>query len=89
MPTLVVWGERDVVLPVKHAWAAAQLLPGCRFEVLKDAGHMPQEDAPERFAKVVTAFVQTTKPSAYDPATWRRRLIEGPPPRRTVVKASA
>jgi pimeloyl-ACP methyl ester carboxylesterase len=89
MPTLIVWGEKDVVLPVKHAWAAAQLLPGCRFEVLRDAGHMPQEDAPARFAEVVTRFVQETKPSTYDPSTWRRRLIDGPPPRRTVVKASA
>lgn len=87
MPTLVVWGERDVVLPVKHAWAAAQLLPGCRFEVLRDAGHMPQEDSPQRFADVVTRFVNETEASSYDPSSWRRRLIDGPPPRRTVVKA--
>jgi pimeloyl-ACP methyl ester carboxylesterase len=89
MPTLIVWGERDIVIPVKHAWAAAQLLPGCRFEVVRDAGHMPQEDAPRRFAEVVTTFVNDTEPSPYDPAKWRRRLLDGPPPRRTVVKASA
>ncbi len=89
MPTMIVWGERDMVIPVKHAWAAAQLLPGCRFEVLKEAGHMPQEDAPLRFAEVLTDFVERTKPSTYDPGTWRKRLLEGPPPRRTVVKASA
>jgi pimeloyl-ACP methyl ester carboxylesterase len=89
MPTMIVWGERDVVIPVKHAWAAAQLLPGCRFEVLRDAGHMPQEDAPQRFAQVVTRFVDETEPSRYDPATWRRRLLDGPPPRRSVVRASA
>ena len=89
MPTMIVWGEKDAVLPVKHAWAAAQLLPGCRFEVLRDAGHMPQEDAPARFAEVVTQFIAETEPSPYNPRTWRRRLIDGPPPRRSVVRASA
>lgn len=89
MPTMIVWGEKDAVLPVKHAWAAAQLLPGCRFEVLRDAGHMPQEDAPARFAEVVTRFIHESEPSPYDPRAWRRRLIDGPPPRRTVVRASA
>jgi pimeloyl-ACP methyl ester carboxylesterase len=89
MPTMIVWGEKDAVLPVKHAWAAAQLLPGCRFEVLRDAGHMPQEDAPARFAEVVTKFIAETEPSPYNPRVWRRRLIDGPPPRRSVVRASA
>lgn len=89
MPTMIVWGEKDVVIPVKHAWAAAQLLPGCRFEVLRDAGHMPQEDAPRRFAEVVSKFVAETDPAPYDPSKWRRRLLDGPPPRSTVVRASA
>lgn len=89
MPTMIVWGEKDAVIPVKHAWAAAQLLPGCRFEVLRDAGHMPQEDAPRRFAEVVTKFVAETDPAPYDPSRWRRRLLDGPPPRSTVVRASA
>ena len=89
MPTMIVWGEKDAVIPVKHAWAAAQLLPGCRFEVLRDAGHMPQEDAPRRFAEVVAKFVAETDPAPYDPSRWRRRLLDGPPPRSTVVRASA
>lgn len=89
MPTMIVWGQKDVVIPVKHAWAAAQLLPGCRFEVLRDAGHMPQEDAPRRFAEVVSKFVAETDPAPYDPSKWRRRLLDGPPPRSTVVRASA
>jgi pimeloyl-ACP methyl ester carboxylesterase len=89
MPTMIVWGERDLVIPVKHAWAAAQLLPGARLEVLRDVGHNPHEDAPLQFADVVADFVSRTDPSEYDPARWRRRLLDGPPPRRTVVRASA
>lgn len=50
---------------------------------------MPQEDAPQRFAEVVTGFVTDTQPSRYEPREWRQRLIDGPPPRRTVVRASA
>jgi pimeloyl-ACP methyl ester carboxylesterase len=89
MPTMIVWGEKDSVIPVKHAWAAAQLLPGSRLEVMRDVGHMPQEDAPLRFADVVVDFVHSTQPSQYDPSRWRRRLLDGPPPRRSVVRASA
>jgi pimeloyl-ACP methyl ester carboxylesterase len=89
MPTMIVWGEKDIVIPVKHAWAAAQLLPGSRLEVLPHVGHVPHEDAPLRFAEVVVDFVQGTDPSVYDPSRWRRRLLDGPPPRRTVVRASA
>jgi pimeloyl-ACP methyl ester carboxylesterase len=89
MPTMIVWGQKDVVIPVKHAWAAAQLLPGSRLEVLPDVGHVPHEDAPLRFAEVVVDFVASTQPSTYDPSRWRRRLLDGPPPRRTVVRASA
>ena len=89
MPTMIVWGEKDIVIPVKHAWAAAQLLPGSKLEVLADVGHMPHEDAPLRFADIVLDFVRSTPPSVYDPARWRRRLLDGPPPRRTVVRASA
>ncbi len=89
MPTMIVWGEKDIVIPVKHAWAAAQLLPGSRLEVLPRVGHVPQEDAPLRFAEVVTDFMRTTQSSSYDPSRWRRRLLDGPPPRRTAVRASA
>src|SRR4051794_38889943 len=39
--TLIVWGDRDPILPVRHGTEAAELLPGSRFELMPGAGHFP------------------------------------------------
>ena len=41
IPTLVIWGEDDTVIPVAHAYAAEQTLPHAAVKVFKDAGHFP------------------------------------------------
>lgn len=81
MPCLVVWGEKDSVIPVKHAYAAHALLPGSQLDVIPDAGHFPQEDAPEQFASAVIDFVQSTAPARYESRKWIRALQSGPRPR--------
>ena len=53
MPTLIVWGERDAVIPADHAHAAHEAMPGSRLEIFEDAGHVPQLDDPERFVACV------------------------------------
>ena len=50
LPTLIVWGEDDRIIPSGHGYAAAELVPGCRFELIPGAGHYPHEDDPELFA---------------------------------------
>ena len=62
LPTLIVWGEDDRIIPSDHGSAAAELVPGCRFELIPGAGHYPHEDDPELFARVVSDFVATTEP---------------------------
>jgi len=64
LPTLIVWGEEDRMIPSGHGQAAAELIPGCRFELVPGAGHYPHEDSPELFATVVADFVATTQPRA-------------------------
>jgi pimeloyl-ACP methyl ester carboxylesterase len=56
-PTLVVWGERDRLLPVAmgEAWAAA--IAGARLEVVPGCGHTPPVEQPARTAEIVAAFV--------------------------------
>jgi len=61
MPTLIVWGEHDRIVPVKHARAAAARLPGSKLVVLPDCGHLPHVDAPDRFAAIVTDFLQAAE----------------------------
>jgi len=62
LPTLIVWGEDDRMIPNGHGRAAAELIPDCRFELVPGAGHYPHEDDPERFARVVADFVASTQP---------------------------
>jgi pimeloyl-ACP methyl ester carboxylesterase len=57
IPTLVIWGDADKVLPPKQLEAARRLLPSARTHLFTDAGHMPQVEKPAEFAEVVGAFV--------------------------------
>lgn len=77
MPLLLVWGEKDRVVPVDHAWAGLSAMPGSRLEVFPGAGHFPHRDDPGRFVALVRQFVRTTQPAAYDPETWRKLLAGG------------
>lgn len=61
VPTLVVWGLFDLVVPVSHALAAVRRLPHGRLSVLPDCGHLPQVERPDEFARVVTAFLDRTE----------------------------
>jgi pimeloyl-ACP methyl ester carboxylesterase len=76
IPTLIVWGERDPIIPVEHGLDAHALLPNSRLELFEEAGHFPQLDDPLRFAELVADFVATTDPAAYDAEMARARLVE-------------
>jgi pimeloyl-ACP methyl ester carboxylesterase len=56
MPTLVVWGGRDPVVPVRHAYAAAQVIPDCRIKVFHKRGHNVHRDELKQFSSVITGF---------------------------------
>jgi pimeloyl-ACP methyl ester carboxylesterase len=57
LSTLVLWGERDAVIPAAGARALAERLPGARVEILAGASHPCYLDAPERFHELLCAFV--------------------------------
>lgn len=61
MPTLVVWGTRDRLIPAWHATTAHSAIPGCRVELFEGAGHFPHLDEPDRFADVLREFVTSTR----------------------------
>ncbi len=63
LPTLVVWGAADSIIPVAHADRAHQAMPGSRLEVFEGAGHFPQIDQPVRFARLLADFTATTAPA--------------------------
>ena len=63
LPFLIVWGERDPIIPVEHAHAAHDLVPGSRLELFPGAGHFPHLDDPLRFVRLLTDFMRTTEPA--------------------------
>lgn len=60
-PTLLVWGEDDNVIPVRHGEKLYNSILNSRLVVLKDCGHVPPEENPERFVEIVTEFCRDKK----------------------------
>ena len=79
LPTLIVWGGKDSIIPIEHGRAAHEAMPSSRFEVFEDAGHMPHHDDPERFAATLTDFCATTEPARLETDHWRPLLTAGAP----------
>jgi pimeloyl-ACP methyl ester carboxylesterase len=57
-PTLVVWGERDPLIPPVYAQRLREAIPGARLHVIQNAYHNPMIDQPEEFNQVVGAFLR-------------------------------
>lgn len=74
-PMLIVWGDRDPIIPVEHGYAAHERVPHSRLEVFEGSGHFPQLDHPVPFAELLDHFVRTTEPAVHDPETVRARLV--------------
>ncbi|MFI9023869.1 alpha/beta fold hydrolase [Streptomyces sp. NPDC053560] len=79
MPTLLLWGARDGVIPVRHAHRAHAAMPGSRLEVFDGAGHFPFTADPTRFLATVEHFLATTRPADWSPERWRELLRAGRP----------
>jgi pimeloyl-ACP methyl ester carboxylesterase len=69
LPTLIVWGERDDIIPVAHAHAAHEAISGSRLQILEGVGHFPHVEAPERFLSVLTEFLESTPPGPAAPGS--------------------
>jgi pimeloyl-ACP methyl ester carboxylesterase len=79
IPFLLLWGERDPIIPVEHARAAHELVPTSRLEVFEGSGHFPHLDEPQRFLDVLLDFIDSTSPADVDPEEWREMLKTGRP----------
>jgi len=58
VPTLIVWGESDQILPVAHGRRAAGRIPHSRLVTIPDCGHMPHIERPEAFLDAFLSFLE-------------------------------
>jgi len=57
MPTLLVWGAKDPIVPVRHAYAAAQVIPDCQLKVFENRGHNVHRDELQQFSSILSGFL--------------------------------
>ena len=58
VPTLVVWGTRDRMIPAWHATTAHEVIGDSRVVLFEGAGHFPHLDQPEQFADLLSEFLE-------------------------------
>jgi pimeloyl-ACP methyl ester carboxylesterase len=66
VPTLLLWGEHDRMIPASHGREAHEAMPGSRCIVYEDAGHFPHRNHPWRFASDLLNFIEETSPAVVD-----------------------
>jgi pimeloyl-ACP methyl ester carboxylesterase len=57
VPTLLVWGAKDPIVPVRQAYAAARMIPDCQVKVFEKRGHNVYRDELKQFSSVLTRFL--------------------------------
>ena len=60
MPSLIIWGENDPIIPSHHGQMAHDAMPESRFELIEGAGHFPQVTHPIKVARLLADFMETT-----------------------------
>jgi pimeloyl-ACP methyl ester carboxylesterase len=76
VPTLILWGDKDPIIPARHGIRAHELMPGSRLQIFPGAGHFPHHDDPLGFTAAITGFVETTRPSEPDEDRLRRLVVQ-------------
>jgi pimeloyl-ACP methyl ester carboxylesterase len=68
IPTLIVWGSKDRMIPAWHALSAQRAVPDCRVELFEGAGHFPHLEDPDRFAHMLREFIAAGSDGGQPPA---------------------
>lgn len=84
IPTLLVSGENDSIIPASHAADAHKILPGSELKIFPNAGHMPYTDQPSAFVRVLRDFVDRTEPASITTERWSE-ILRGVAPSRRVA----
>lgn len=63
LPSLIIWGAEDRIIPARHGEIAHEAMPGSELELIEDAGHFPQVTHPLRVARRLADFIESTEPA--------------------------
>ena len=77
VPTLIMWGDHDRIIPVHQAYAAHEAIPASRLEIFEGAGHFPHCEEPQRFVDVLMDFMSSTAPATTTTSQWQA-LLQAP-----------
>lgn len=72
-PTLLIWGDRDRVLPARHLEAARRSLPHASSHLFVGTGHLPQVERADEFATLVLDFIASVDRANLPPKSRRNR----------------
>ena len=67
LPTLIVWGDRDNIIPVDQGHETHAAIPHSRLEIFEGVGHFPHCEDPERFCDVLIHFMHSTESATTSP----------------------
>lgn len=56
-PVLIIWGDKDRVLPLKHSYLAREKLPNARLKIMEGCGHIPFFEKSDEFNRLVLEFL--------------------------------
>jgi pimeloyl-ACP methyl ester carboxylesterase len=62
IPTMVVWGLNDQIVPVEAALGYHRLIPNSRLEMFERTGHLPMLERPQRFNPLLEDFIESSQP---------------------------
>lgn len=60
VPTQIVWGEEDKVLPLAYGVALKDRIPGATLKTIAACGHLPQSERPDEFVAAISEFIRRT-----------------------------
>jgi pimeloyl-ACP methyl ester carboxylesterase len=59
VPTLIIWGRQDKTIPWQHGKAFARAIPKSTLHIIEDAGHLPMEETPDTFVRIVQGWLSS------------------------------
>ncbi len=89
LPSLLIAGGRDPIIPASHTEEAHDVMPGSKLVIFPKAGHMPHVDEPAAFANTLADFIDTTEPADITTERWSELLRSAPAANAAKVTADS